>query len=60
MDKNNTISKDLESKSNPQFPDDHCRLDNTFVDFDLKKIPVELLKKQFVNFKDYIKQDKKQ
>lgn len=47
-----------DSKSNPQFPDDHCRLDDTFVDFDLKNIPVELLKKQFVNFKDYIKQDK--
>lgn len=48
------ISENLESKSNPQFPDDYCRLDDTFVDFDLKKIPVELLRKQFRNFKVYL------
>lgn len=51
------INKDRQSTSNPQFPDEYCRLDDTFTDFDLKHVPVELLRKHFVNFKDYIKKD---
>ena len=41
-------------KTNPQFMDDHSKLDDTFVDFDLRNIPLEYLKKQFKNFKVYL------
>lgn len=40
-----------ESISNKSFIDEYAMLDDTFVDFDLSKIPVNKLKKQFKNFK---------